>query len=237
MVGMSAPTASLARASRRGVPLGPQLQPKPPTVAGPDDFATTARRNHLAGSFTDPATGAHYSTGAGDPGGGGSGGADGGLDLSAITSYLDRPAAGGAPAPAAVPDVAPIDTTAAHAAAFARSKDQVGQVGASALRSLRAAAGGRNMLGAGMEGRQTASVINAGQAQLGEVSRDAAVDDARRADDTAKFNYSGAAAQRAQTMSDATARRGQDIADRGSRVNQLQGITSLLRASRRPVAY
>lgn len=104
-----------------------------------------------------------------------------------------------------------VDTSGAQAAAFARAKDQVGQTSAGALAGLRSAMGGRGMLGSGAESRGTANVINQGMGELGDVSREQAIDSADQAQRTAEFNYSGGVQQRGQDIASADTRRGQDI--------------------------
>ncbi|HEX7048586.1 MAG TPA: hypothetical protein VF188_00105, partial [Longimicrobiales bacterium] len=136
---------------------------------------------------------------------------------------------------APVAAVAPVDTRAAQAAAFARAKDTVGQVGAGSIAALRSVLGGRGMLGSGNESRGVASVINAGQGQLGDVARSQAVQSADLAQRTAEANYtgqinqrgqdiglaeanySGQIGQRGQDLSAASERRRQDLADAESR--------------------
>jgi hypothetical protein len=122
---------------------------------------------------------------------------------------------------APVGHVAPVDTRGAEAESFARAKDQVGQTGAGAIASLRSVLGGRGLLGSGSESRGAASVINRGQGELGQVSRDQAIKRADMAADTAKFNYSGDVAQR-----------GQDQQAERDRMSNMQAMLSLLRTSR-----
>jgi len=122
------------------------------------------------------------------------------------------------PAPGPVAPVAPVaavDTSGAQRAAFARAKDQVGQTAAGAMAGLRSSLGGRGLLGSGGESRGAAAIINQGQGELGDVSRQQAIDDAARAQRTAEFNYSGGVAQRGQDIGAADTARAQDIAVRG----------------------
>ena len=110
-------------------------------------------------------------------------------------------------APAPLPSIAPPDTSAAQANAFARAKDQVALQTAGSLASLRSALAGRGGLGGGAEVRGTQNVLTAGQAQLGDVAREQAIQEGNRLTDFAKTGYEGAITQRGQ---DVTAR-GQDI--------------------------
>lgn len=115
---------------------------------------------------------------------------------------------GGMPVPQEVAGVAPVDTSAAQAAAFARAKDQVGQTAQGALKGLRSANGATGRMGSGSEGRQVASVVGQGQAQLGDVSRQGAIQESDRAQNEGNINYQGGIAQRGQNVS----MRGQDVA-------------------------
>lgn len=128
-------------------------------------------------------------------------------------------------APPHVAPLAPVNTSGAASAAFGRAKDQVGQTSAGAIAGLRSSLGGRGMLGSGSEGRQTAGVINAGQAQLGDVSRQQAITDATRAEHEAQTNYEGGLTQRGQDLSASNAghladleARGQDLTARGQNI-------------------
>jgi hypothetical protein len=127
------------------------------------------------------------------------------FDLSSFK--FDGGGGGGAALPAEVGTIALPDTSAAQANLFARAKDQVGLQTAGSLSSLRSALAGRGILGGGAEARGTQNVLTAGQGQLGQVSRDQAIQEAGRLTDFAKIGYEGAITQRGQ---DITAR-GQDI--------------------------
>lgn len=130
--------------------------------------------------------------------------------------------------------LAPVDTSAAEAASFNKAKDAVGQTTSGALTGLRSALASRGMLGSGLEERGTASAINAGAGQLGDVSRQQAVTRADEAQKNAETNFQGGITQRGQDLSKATAdnslagslaiagqqgaitQRGQDISDRNA---------------------
>jgi hypothetical protein len=101
---------------------------------------------------------------------------------------------------AGIPNITPVDTSAAQQSAFARAKDQVGQETSGALTGLRSALGGRGMLGSGSEARGTALVANRGQGELGQVSRDQAMESAKLAQQTAETNYQGGITQRGQSL-------------------------------------
>lgn len=110
-----------------------------------------------------------------------------------------------------LPGVAPVtlpDNSAAAAAAFARAKDKIGAQTAASVTSLRSALAGRGMLGGGGERRGVTNILTAGQANLGDTSREQAVSDVNRETDFAKMGYEGALTQRGQDVT----QRGQDIA-------------------------
>jgi hypothetical protein len=119
----------------------------------------------------------------------------------------------------AVPDVVGKielpDTSAAQANLFARAKDKVGLQTAGSLAALRSALAGRGMLGGGGEVRGAQNILTAGQAQLGDTTREQAIQEAGRLTDFAKMGYEGAITQRGQ---DITAR-GQDISAQESARN------------------
>lgn len=127
------------------------------------------------------------------------------------------PATSGAPGSSSgsstpnIPSIAPIDTTAADNAVFNRAKDQVGQTTIGALAGLRSQLGGRGMLGSGSEYKGLESVANKGQQQLGDTTREQAINDVGLAKDTAFQNQNAGVAQRGQDVTAGTSRRGQDI--------------------------
>jgi hypothetical protein len=119
----------------------------------------------------------------------------------------------------AVPDVVGRvdlpDTSAAQANIFARAKDKVGLQTAGSLAALRSALAGRGMLGGGGETRGAQNILTAGQGQLGDVSREQAIQEAGRLTDFAKMGYEGAITQRGQDITT----RGQDISAQESARN------------------
>jgi|SRR5262245_61607614 len=124
------------------------------------------------------------------------------------------------------------DTSAAQANIFARAKDKIGLETAGSLASLRSALAGRGLLGGGAEVRGAQNILTAGQGQLGDVTREQAIQEANRLTDFAKMGYEGAIAQRGQNIS----ARNQDIqareaaADRAASANRTRydSITGLL---------
>jgi|SRR5262245_6779707 len=144
------------------------------------------------------------------------------IETMASTGYGTGTGGAGAGDVALPPEVGAIqlpDTSAAQANIFARAKDKVGLETAGSLASLRSALAGRGMLGGGAEVRGAQNILTAGQGQLGDTTREQAIQDANRLTDFAKIGYEGAIQQRGQDIS----ARGQDIsarnaaADRGQR--------------------
>ncbi len=116
------------------------------------------------------------------------------------------------------------DQSAAEAAVFGKAKDQVGQETSGALAGLRSAMASRGLLGGQGEYRGTAGVINRGQGELGDVSRQQAVTHLGNEMDINKSNQAADLAGRGQDISANTARRGQNmdytLGGRGQDVSQ-----------------
>jgi hypothetical protein len=190
-------------------------------------------------------------------------GAIGGSGSGSSSSYSGNTAPSSAPpiqapsigapssaAPSAIAPIAPIDTSAADSAIFAKAKDQVGQTSQGALTGLRSALAGRGMLGSGAESRGTASIINRGQGELGDVSRTQAIKNVDTNLDVAKTNQGATLSGRGQDISreqsqnstnasmamdryqGQIAQRGQDIQHEESQA-QLQLTKSLQEAAQR----
>jgi hypothetical protein len=92
------------------------------------------------------------------------------------------------------------DQTAANAAIFARAKDQVGQTTSGALTGLAGAMAGRGILGSGVEGRGQQNIVTSGQENLGNVSRENAIQNAAIAEQNALAGYQGDVTQRQQDI-------------------------------------
>ncbi len=129
------------------------------------------------------------------------------------------------------------DMTAADDAAFSRARDTVGQTTRASLTALRSALGGRGQLGGGGELRGTASVVNEGQRELADTSRQRAITEGDRAAHNAELSYTGNITQRGQNMTaaeaaDALAARLKevsyqgDITQRGQDISAMQGAQS-----------
>jgi len=146
------------------------------------------------------------------------------LDRPIETGYMAGYSGGGGPGPtdfAVPPEIGSIqlpDTSAAQANIFARAKDQVGQETAGSLASLRSALAGRGMLGGGAEVRGAQNILTAGQGQLGDTTREQAIQEGNRLTDFAKLGYEGAIQQRGQDIS----ARGQDISARNAAADRAQ---------------
>jgi hypothetical protein len=134
--------------------------------------------------------------------------------------------------PARIAHIQTPDMTAANAAAFARAKDQVGQTSRGALTGLAGAMAGRGISGSGVEGRGITSVINQGQGQLGDVSRQQAIEQAQLAEQNALAGYQGDISQRATDIGSMDTRRGQDIGQRGQDISAQEAATNSLVAQR-----
>lgn len=140
------------------------------------------------------------------------GGSNGTAPLNLSTP---APMSGGTSAPASVAPIAPVDMTASNSAAFGRAKDQVGQETSGALAGLRSSLGGRGLLGSGAESRGTAAVINKGQGELGDTSRQQAITGTTQDQQVAEANQGAAITGRGQDISAADSARSAALAARG----------------------
>jgi len=177
------------------------------------------RRNQLAakleGMLDRPLETGSSSSSWGSSGGGGAGGGGGGgaWSVGATPTYDPTPflksigVSAEAALPANVGKIELPDTSAAQANLFARAKDKVGLQTQGSMAALRSALAGRGMLGGGAEVRGAQNILTAGQGQLGDVTREQAIQEGQRLTDFAKMGYEGSITQRGQ---DITAR-GQDI--------------------------
>lgn len=105
--------------------------------------------------------------------------------------------------PGQVQHVAAPDNRGANAAAFARSKDQVGQINRSAMTGLRSGLGATGGLGGGNESRGITNIVQSGAENLGNVSREQAIKDSEQAAQFAQMGYQGDIAQRGQDIGNA----------------------------------
>lgn len=134
---------------------------------------------------------------------------------------------GGAPSPYQPPQgtsappvtIAPPDTSAATANAFARAKDQVGLETRGALTGLAGAMAGRGTVGSGVEGRGMSSVVNKGQGELGDTTREQTIQSTNLAQKNAELAYTGGITQRGQDLSHNEAINNQNLTARGQDMN------------------
>lgn len=124
------------------------------------------------------------------------------------------------------------DMTAANAAAFGRAKDQVGLESRGAITGLAGAMAGRGISGSGVEGRGQMGVVNQGQQQLGDVSRQTAINDANLAETNALAGYQGDITQRGQNIENANAQTGFNVTQRGQDISAQQAAEQALVAQR-----
>lgn len=101
----------------------------------------------------------------------------------------------------------------ARAAAFARAKDQAGQIARSSLTSIASNLAGRNMSGGGLQALQEAGAINGATQPLQELTRDQMISDTNRSADIADQEYQGGIQQR-----------GQDLSNRASYLSLLRSL-------------
>ena len=99
-----------------------------------------------------------------------------------------------------VGDIAPIDTTAADEAAFARAKDVAGQTGRASLESLRGLMGETGQLGGGAETQATRDIVESAAGQVGDVNREQAIQKSERGFQTALANQQAKLTQRGQDL-------------------------------------
>ena len=94
----------------------------------------------------------------------------------------------------------PPDMSAANAAVFGRAKDQAGQTGRASLQSLRDELGATGMLGSGAEAQGVRDITQSAAGQLGDVTRDQAIQGANQQADFAQMGYQGQVAMRGQDV-------------------------------------
>lgn len=165
----------------------------------------------------------------------GSGVSGGGFDaLAGLGSYgggFGSYGGGQSPAPTAqIPNVAPIDNTAAHAAAFGRAKDEAGNTANAALTGLTGELQRRGLGGAGYEAGQIGHTLARDANQIGAASRAEAESSFQEKQREAELNYQGSISQRGQDIGRETTLRGQDLsAGTAARGQDLQLLMEKLR--------
>lgn len=120
---------------------------------------------------------------------------------------------GGSSAPVNLPGPTSGAAAAAQAAAFARAKDRTAKIAQGGIQSVQDEFAGRGLSGSPLEGGAIRDVMEGGVGQLGEASRDIALEESRRAQDVEDRNIQASLTQR-----------GQDIGERESRQNRLQAL-------------
>ena len=136
--------------------------------------------------------------GFGGSGGAGGGAGGGGTSFAGVGGVGGGGVAGGNIA--AGLDIAPIDTTAADDAIFARAKDTAGQTGRASLESLRGLLGETGQLGGGAETQAVRDIVQSAAGQTGEVSRERAIQGSERGFQTALANQQTRLTQRGQDI-------------------------------------
>lgn len=122
-----------------------------------------------------------------------------------------------------VPQIRPVDNTAANAARFAQAKDQAGQTARGSLTALRDELGGRGMLGGGVEAGATSGLIERAAQGANDMTRQNAITDANQNEENALATYQGGITQRGQDQSYGATLRGQDLSAQQNRdANALQ---------------
>ncbi len=96
--------------------------------------------------------------------------------------------------------VAPVDTSAARAAAFARAKDQAGQIARSSLDSLYNLMAASGRAGSNIEASEASNILEGTAGDLGDVVRQGAITEADEAQQEALANYQGGITQRGQDL-------------------------------------
>ena len=167
--------------------------------------AVRGLQSQLPGMFGIAASPGAY-VGMGE-GGGSYGGYSGYGGMMPGVQQISVSGGGGASSGRVAPIQAP-DFSAAQSAAFARAKDQVGLEAQGALTGLRSALGGRGLLGSGAEYQGTQNVITRGMGELGDVSREQAIQGAGAQERAASLGYTGGIQQRGQDIQSQQAQAG-----------------------------
>jgi hypothetical protein len=118
---------------------------------------------------------------------------------------------GGSGSSTPIPQISKPDQSASEAAVFGKAKDQVGQESQGALTGLRSALASRGMLGGQGEYRGTQGVVQRGQQELGDTTRQQAVTHLGNELDIDKANQAASLTGRGQDISADVAKRGQNM--------------------------
>lgn len=216
--------AAIANATLSGTAQGDQLKALQQASGLPLLSSASGSSSGVSAATSQPLVGPLGSSGSGA--------------VAGLNSAAGVPGGGGSPI--AGPQ-AP-DTTAANAATFGAAKDQAGQTARGSLTALKEELGGRGMLGGGIEGADTASVINTATQGINDQTRQNAVTDANNSEQNALAGYSGQVTQRGQDLTAAAAanatgtnaaiqQRAQDIEQRGQNISAAQGLAAQQQAA------
>jgi hypothetical protein len=116
--------------------------------------------------------------------------------------------------------------TSANAATFARAKDKAGQLARAGLQSLQGELGAQGMLGGGAQAQATRDIIQTGMGQVGDVSRQQAIEEAAQKAKFAEFGYTGSITQRGQDIQLAEAQARLAAEERARQFDMLKLILS-----------
>lgn len=125
---------------------------------------------------------------------GGTGTGGGGISIPGFPSNGSMPIG-------AQPHLDVADTHAADEAAFNRSRDLVGQTTKASLTGLRSALASRGQLGGGGEFHGSERIVESGQQQLSDTSREQAIQASQRAAERAALQFQGDVSMRGQNLS------------------------------------
>lgn len=134
------------------------------------------------------------------------------------------------PMPPQVPPPPQANRDAAEAAAYGRAKDSIGKSAAAGMKALSREMNLRGISGSGIETAGTGRVIGGAVGQLGEVSRDQAIERLHRDQGVEDRNFAAAQGQRNADMGWLQTERGQDIEQqRGQAAPRVSLIEALMR--------
>ncbi len=120
--------------------------------------------------------------------------------LMGMTPWGTVPGGPGGGGPGAVPSIAYPNLAPGQEAAFARAKDKAALTGQSALTGLQQALAARGMLGSGVEAGGIQDIVKSGMGQLGDLTREQAIQQTQAAQKAAETSYQGAITQRGQDI-------------------------------------
>lgn len=125
--------------------------------------------------------------------------------LAALSSLYSQ--SGGATAPTVQHDAVAGNEQAARASAFARAKDQSGQIARSSLSALSNLMAARGTSGSGIEDLRSANILQGSEAPLQDLTREQYIQDLNRSAEISDLSYQGNIQQRGQTLDAANQQR------------------------------